>query len=478
MAKSLAALITRSEALALTRDQLAAHRPWIVGGAVRDLLMGRPLEDIDLVVPGDPEQASRELARAARGHVFPLSERFGAWRVLSGDRRWQADLTQVRGGGLEQDLSLRDFTVNAMAVPLAEGEPLIDPHGGMADLEAGLLRVVGERSYSEDPLRALRMARLACELGFEVEPETRRLAGESAPAIRGSAPERVFYELRHLLASADVMRGVELMDGAGLVAQLLPELEALKGVEQNPYHHLDVWGHTLAVLEQLVALEGDLGPVFGSQAEGVREALELPLADGLTRGEALRLGALLHDVAKPPTRRVADGRVLFIGHDQLGAEIGRSVCERLRTSAALADFVAALTRHHLRLGFLVHERPLSRRHIYRYLRACEPVELEVTVLSVADRLATRGERTRDDAVAAHVELARELAGEALVWRWAGGVAPPVDGEELMDALGIEPGPRVGQLLEALREAAFAGEVSSPDQAIELARRELRSRARG
>ena len=138
-------------------------------------------------------------------------------------------------------------------------------------------------------------------------------------------------------------------------------------------------------------------------------------------------------------------------------------------SAALADFLAGIARHHLRLGFLVHERPLSRRHVYRYLTACEPVELEVTVLSVADRLATRGERTRQDAVDAHVELARDLAREALAWRSAGPPQPPVNGEELMLALGLEPGPQVGELLERVREATFAGEVSSREEAIEMAR---------
>jgi putative nucleotidyltransferase with HDIG domain len=263
------------------------------------------------------------------------------------------------------------------------------------------------------------------------------------------------------------------MNAAGLVSVLFPELEEQKGVEQNPYHHLDVWGHTLAVLDSLIELERDPVAAFGDSSEPLAAELERPLADDLTRGQALRLAALLHDIGKARTRRVTeDGRVLFIGHDELGAEMVESLCRRLRTSVELSDYLAAITRHHLRLGFLVHERPLSRRHIYRYMRACEPIELEVTVLSVADRLATRGQRTRQEAVDAHLELARELVGEGLEWRAHGLAEPLVRGDELMRELGLEPGPRVGGLLEVLREAEFAGEISSREDALDLARREV------
>jgi putative nucleotidyltransferase with HDIG domain len=259
------------------------------------------------------------------------------------------------------------------------------------------------------------------------------------------------------------------MDEAGLLRVLLPELEALKGVEQNPYHHLDVWGHTLEVLDQLVELEGDLEAVFGPHAEAVRRELDRPLADELTRGQALRLGALLHDIGKPATRAVSpEGRVLFWGHDQLGARMSRDVARRLRASTATGDYLAQLALHHLRLGFLVHHRPLSRRDVYDYMRACEPVELEVTVLTAGDRMATRGERTRSEAIEDHLELVRELVAEALAWR-ANPPRSPVTGEELMEALELEPGPEVGRLLEELRKAAFAGEVSSKEEALRYAR---------
>jgi putative nucleotidyltransferase with HDIG domain len=263
------------------------------------------------------------------------------------------------------------------------------------------------------------------------------------------------------------------MDEAGLVRELLPELDELKGVEQNPYHHLDVWGHTLEVLVQALEIEEDPQVVLGPAAAAAAADLARPLADGMTRWQALRFGALLHDSGKPATRAVtAEGRVMFLGHDEVGAGISAGLARRFRASAAFGDHVAALARHHLRLGFLVHERPLTRRHVYRYLRACEPVALDVTLLSAADRLATRGARTRPEAIETHLGLARQMAAEALTWR-AAGPRLPLAGGDLITELGLDPGPEVGRLLEVLREAAFAGEVSSRDDALALARAEVR-----
>jgi hypothetical protein len=184
----------------------------------------------------------------------------------------------------------------------------------------------------------------------------------------------------------------------------------------------------------------------------------------------MRFGALLHDVGKPATRSVRpDGRVTFIGHDRVGQKMVHDLCQRLRTSERFARFVGGLTRHHLVLGFLVHDRPLSREAVFGYLDYTEPVEVEVTVLSCADRLATRG-KNAEAAIAKHLELARELMAEALDWRAAGGPKPPIRGDELASALGIEPGPELGRLLDRLRKAAFTGEADTPEQAVEVARR--------
>jgi poly(A) polymerase len=201
----------------------------------------------------------------------------------------------------------------------------------------------------------------------------------------------------------------------------------------------------------------------------VRELLAEPLADELTRGGALRWAALLHDVAKPQTRvDRGDGRVGFPGHDAAGADVARAVLRRLRASERLVDYVAALIRHHLRLGFLVHERPLDPRHVWRYLRATAPHTADVTLLTVADRLATRG-RNADPAIAAHLEVAHDMLAAAFAERAAGRQAPLVRGDELARELGMAPGPALGELLARLEEDRFAGAIATREEAVARAR---------
>jgi putative nucleotidyltransferase with HDIG domain len=257
----------------------------------------------------------------------------------------------------------------------------------------------------------------------------------------------------------------------------LPEVGALRGLGQGPFHHLDAYDHTHEVLARQVELEGRLAELFGPEVAGGLEAVlaEL-LADGLTRGEALRLAALLHDVGKATTRAVMpNGRVGFPGHDVVGQEMIAALARRLRLSERLRSFLIAVTAHHLDLGFLVRHRPLGRAAVYRYLAACQPVEVEVTLFTCADRLATRG-RNAEPSIAAHLELAREMLEPALEWRFNGQPAAPVRGDDLARALDISPGPELGPLLARLAEARYTGEAETPEDAVALARRLRQNRA--
>jgi poly(A) polymerase len=457
------------EPLKTVREALDGQRAWLVGGAVRDgLLGGPPATDIDVILDGEVRDAARTLARRAGAAAFELSGEFGAWRVVARDHSWQADLNPLRGGSLDADLRLRDFTVNAIAQPLAGGE-LIDPLGGTEDLARGRLRLAGREALREDPLRALRLVRLSCELGLEPVALACEAARSTAPGLADVAAERVFGELKRIVSSDRAVAGLELAGELGLTGVVLPELDALAGVGQSRFHHRDVHGHTLEVLAGAVALEHDPASIVGDeQAAAVRALLAEPLADDLTRGGGLRLGALLHDIAKPATRRVAAGRVQFVGHDELGGRMTREILGRLRASERLGGHVGALVREHLRLGFLVGEQPLPRRTVYRYLDACDGVAADVTLLSIVDRLATRGDQA-EEAIERHLTAARAMLAEALAWHSVGRPAPLVKGDRLARELGIAPGPAVGELLASLAEAQFAGEASTPEAALALAR---------
>ncbi len=489
--------------LELARSTLADRAAWLVGGAVRDRLRGQPAApDLDIVVDGEPREVARALARGASGQratAFELSEEWGGWRVVSALGGWQIDVERLRGETLEQDLALRDFTVNAIAMPLGEvpngargatgdgASPggLIDPLGGLPDLEQGRLRAAGPRAFADDPLRVLRLVRIAVELDLRPTAETVRDALAHASGLREVSAERIFMELRRIVAAVRAREGIELMGSVGATAIVLPELDALRGVQQSRFHHLDVYDHTLEVLDQTVALCADPlsaapGAVTPEDAPGLVALLAEPLADELTRAEALRWGALLHDIAKPPTRSVSEQpdssgerRVTFFGHDELGAQLSHTILLRLRTSGRLRAHVEALVRNHLRLGFLVHDpQPLARRTVFTYLRDCEPVGVDVTLLSVADRLATRGARSQE-AIDAHLRLAREMLGDALRWHTRGAPEPLLRGDELAGELGLTPGPQLGELLEELTRARYADEIATREEALAHARRSLK-----
>lgn len=466
-----------AEPVARLREVLSGERVWVVGGTVRDVAIGLVPGEVDVAVPGPPEPVARRLARKLGGAAFGLSAEFPAWRVRDRGGVLQVDVAALRGeGGLDADLRLRDFTVNAIAVELDSGT-VEDPTGGLADLEAGLIRATSDRSFLDDPLRLMRIARIGARFGWRIEPGTLDLA--RAAATRGADPagERILAELLSLVGSPDPVYGLGIMDSIGLLDSVLPEIAALKGVTQGANHHLEVYEHTIEVLRGVLAIEAEPDRYVGAYGGAVSQHLAAPLADGVDHATGLRLAALFHDCAKPETRREEDGFISFRGHDRDGARLVREILgTRLKASRRLTGYVSGLTRNHLALGFLLADDPPDRRGIFAYLTRTDPDPVDVTLLTVADRLAARGTSSLagDEMITAHLELARELVGFGLEWGRTGPTQPPVGGLELAEGLGIEPGPRLGELLDELAAASFAGEIETAREAVEHARRYLES----
>jgi putative nucleotidyltransferase with HDIG domain len=441
-----------------------ADRAWLVGGAVRDAILGGDVVDVDIAFDGDVEAAARQIAADGDGHPFELSDEFATWRVVAREGGWKVDIAALRAGSIELDLRLRDFTVNAVAVPLAGGSP-IDPTGGLGDLEAGVLRVCSDRSFADDPLRVLRAARFAARAGLEPEPETVALARREARRAADPAGERQFTELAALLSGPEPLAGLGLLDRFEATAAVLPEIAALRGVEQSANHHLDVHDHTLEVLRRMLEVERDLPRYCGEAADAVAGLLAEPLADDLTRKDGLRWAALLHDIGKPATRTEREGWVSFLGHDSLGAEMVTALCRRLRTSRRFAGHVAAITRDHLVLGFMVRERPLPPRRVWEYLSRTAPQSLDTTLLTVADRLSAQGGGVPEEAITGHLDLAREMLAAAVAWEREGVPEPLIRGDEIAAETGIAPGPALGEAVTELEAAQYAGEVTDREGAI-------------
>jgi poly(A) polymerase len=435
---------------------------YFVGGCVRDVRLGLPVTDVDVVVPGDPASVARRLARETGGSPFALSEAHGAWRVVLDGRT--LDITAQRGGDILADLGERDFTVNAMAIPVDGEAGVVDPFGGLGDLAEGRLRLVSDRVFTDDPLRLLRLARIAHELGFEVDSDAERLARRDAHLADRPAGERIFAEVRRLMTPDHPDAAVRLLDGLGVLDVILPEATPMHGCEQSPFHHLDVFEHTLQVLDASADIAAHPEHYLPRHAESLRAALDQTVGDELDARTALRLAVLFHDIEKPSTRTVSDdGRIGFMGHDRKGAETAARILKRWRAATSTVRFCTLLVAEHLRLGFMVHDRPIDRRDGYRYLKATAPHTHASVVVSLADRFATRGVRARQAYVRAHTETADELL-QVVAELESEDREPLLRGDEISEMTGAT-GPRIGQLVAALAEEQAAGAVTTRDEAV-------------
>jgi tRNA nucleotidyltransferase/poly(A) polymerase len=431
----------------------ASGGAWIVGGSVRDAVLHRRSDDLDLVVAGDAEVFARSLAAELGGTVFSYSDRFSAWRIACQDGH--VDVAPLRGATIADDLRGRDFTINAMARPLgSQPAALIDPCGGLADLRARRLALCSRGALADDPVRVVRLARLRFELELSLVPGLERAAADAAAGLGGVSVERLEHELCALLGLPSAAQAVRCLSDLGALDAALPELAACRGVTQNAYHHLDVFDHTLEALAFLPQVVAALG---GERFLAPPSRVGLPGAAALT---PLAWAVLLHDVGKPAARDVDDdGRVTFFSHDRIGEELVRAICRRLHLSRRFEQYLAVLVRQHLRLGFLVREMPLTRRALVRFRRDVEPYVFEAIALSLTDRVATRGERTPPHSLARHFRIARDVFGDAPA-------ASPVllRGGEVMELLGVGEGATVGRALAALREETDCGLVTTPAQA--------------
>ena len=411
------------------------------------------------MVDGDPEGAARTLGKKLRAAVFPLSERHGAWRVVGGGRT--VDIAASRGS-IVDDLALRDFTVNAIAIPLDGGDTL-DPYDGRRDLDRRLLRTVSRKVFDDDPLRLLRIVRISREVDLEIDPDAADLARSRASLADRPSGERIFMEMRRLLACDDPADGVRLLEELELLPVVLPELASLRGVPQNPHHHLDVLDHTLLVLDGAADIADHPGFYLPAHEAMLSERLGQVVGDDITAAQALRMAALFHDVGKPLTRIEREpGWHGFKGHDTVGAELTSTVMRRWKTSTSLRRFCSVLVREHLRLGFTIPRRPLDRRAAHVYQRATHPWAVESVLLSLADRLATRGLRARPRHLRVHHQTADEML--TLLDELQRNAAPPLlRGDQIAEVTGVSGG-AIAELVEALAEEQAAGAVTTAEQA--------------
>jgi tRNA nucleotidyltransferase/poly(A) polymerase len=450
-------------------------RPAVVGGAVRDLILERPISDLDIAtaIPDTARMLAKSFAEATGRSLVEYTHKQTIYRVV-GHAQPQVDFTDPIGGTREADLKRRDFTINAMALGLMGKQKgvLDDPMSGLDDLNSGIIRMTSPQTFDDDPLRLLRAFRFAAQLRFEIDSATFREIESRPLKLRDIPGERIQLELLETLIPHGAAAQIEKMDFAGIIRTLFPELVLQKNLEQNDYHHLDVWEHTLESISQLERVLDIEEEVLKPWEEKITEYIDFEYSSGHSRRSLMKLAMLLHDIAKPHCRgRREDGRITFIGHERLGSDYCRDYLDRLRFPRYERNYVCGLIEGHLRPAVFSREEPTRPRAAYRFFRDYEDAALGIILMSLADRLAAQGPKVTEEINERHRGAVAYLL-ECLFDRTELVVRPPqlVDGVTLMHELDIEPGPLVGHLLRRVQEAQVTGNVTTEEEALEYCRK--------
>jgi poly(A) polymerase len=458
-------------------------KSYLVGGFIRDMLLGRDTNDIDIAVEAEALTTASGAAAALGGKYVPLDEENGVGRVVLPGTKWQIDFTTIQGD-IMQDLSRRDFSIDAMALEINKPfnvTNLLDPFHGRDDLRLGIIRAIDDKVFKSDAVRLLRAVRLAAELGFTIESKTESFIHRDHELITSVPGERVREELLRLLAIAGAGPRLTYLDELGLLTALIPELSPTRGVDQPKMHIWDVFEHSLQTVAAVEFLLREKSWEYAGQdildsvpwSNRLREYFGEEISHGSTRRSLLKLAALLHDIAKPQTKAMTeDGRARFLGHPQEGADDAAAIMERLRFTKREIQLVELLVKYHLRPTQMSQEGIPTRRAIYRYFRDTGESGIDILFLSLADHLAARGPALDLEQWQEHTQMTdyvinRHFEEESLTH-------PPklLDGHDIMRTFGLEPGRHIGELLEALREAQAAGEVTDRQEAIKYVTRLL------
>jgi poly(A) polymerase len=469
---------------------------YLVGGAVRDILLNKPSYDLDFVTSGDAMKISRKLADQLGAAYFPLDVRRNVARIViktteddikATSQIRRVDISKYQGADLDHDLKGRDFTINALAIPIHDPARLIDPTGGAADLLSKQLRACSENSFLNDPVRILRAVRFSVNLQLNIETDTLRLIREAMVHLPEVSAERLRDELFRMLALPHPATCLRIMDKLGALGVVLPEVSDLKQVQQSAPHVLDAWNHTLDTLNRLESLLEVLALEFNPdkasnlalgmvalQLGRYREDLSAHMNNALNPERPHRglifLAGLYHDVGKLSTQSLdEDGKIKFISHEQIGSQLAEKRGTELKLSNPEVARLATIVSHHMRPSLLSHAQdPPSKRAVYRFFKDTGAAGIDICLLSLADVLATYGATLPPDRWSRHLQVVRTLFH---AW-WENReeqILPMVilNGEELITEFNLESGPIIGYILESVREAQITGEIQTKEEAIKL-----------
>jgi poly(A) polymerase len=457
---------------------------FLVGGFLRDALLGKSCKDVDLV-SGNASELSRLMASQTGTKPAIIDRKFGTVRLIPCVHEdgigepYLVDLSPLRGSSILDDLCQRDFTINSLALNISawrtdRDTSLLDPLGGITDLEHGKLRVCSRSSLSDDPLRILRAYRLASSYGLTFGAQTRKGILQACHRLNQVAVERIRDEIMLIFSAVSSVSILRMLEEDGILRLLLPEYVDMGNLQENASDHRNVWQHSLSVLEALEFFLSNLRELFGDYAEEASAILTQKLAGERTRLTSLKLGVLLYDIGKPSRRSLGkDGVIQFHDEQVAGSELAASLCTRLRLSNKEIYFVSQLVRQHMRPIHLFRFARTPTEALARFFRLGPELFWPLLLLFASDYQALQ------ESVSVGKDLQpirRRICGwldfyyEQLKPRE---LAPPiVNGHELMKFLHLSPGPMVGKLVNALAELQWEGRIDNQQEALEQAARLL------
>jgi poly(A) polymerase len=457
------------QAIPISIDAVSAHDTYLVGGAVRDMLLGVNPLDYDIVVPNNPQALADAISCDTGATFFKMGK--NRQTVLRGQIHGHTiDIVRMTGGSIETDLRLRDFTINAMAVHI-NSRLLLDPLKGQEDLANRTIRMVSEQAFISDPLRLLRTYRFAATLNFEIEKETETAVQSHSSLIRLPAGERIRDELIRLLNSPCAARYLKKMRDSGLLFDLFPELENASGCSQNVYHCFDVMDHTLMACKHLEAILNSEWLEFTRLHTAIAEHKK-PL---------LKLAMLLHDIGKPATRSISiDGSVHFIGHEKIGAVIAADIASRLKLSNSDSDYLCELIRNHLRPLSLyrAHQnQSLTRKGVVRLFRTLKIYTPDLLLMALADACG-KSDKTCEADVSIYGFMSDLMDLYFQDYLPRENQPPLITGRDLITRFGLHPSPAFKIILESVEDARLSLNLTNRTDALAWVRTWLTAQQKG
>ncbi|MDD2752920.1 MAG: HD domain-containing protein [Candidatus Omnitrophica bacterium] len=473
-----------SERLQLLKEilgfaQSKKKRLYLVGGYLRDLLLKRdkPNPDIDFCLEKNAIAFGRNLAHKLHAGFVVLDKEHGCCRLVKRvkEKTYTLDFADFRGKDLKTDLLLRDFSINALALDLADfltgkkfPQGLIDPFDGQKDLKLKRISFIHASVFDQDPLRILRAFSLSAIFGFKITPQTLKLIKAKKEKLSTVSFERVRDELFKILGQPNAYEYLVLLDQLKILKIILPEIELMRGVNQGPYHHLDVLGHSFESLKKLEEIVEE-----HKHNPDIKNFLSQQISAERSRLELLKLGVFLHDIGKPQAKRRKGNKTIFHGHERVGAHIARNIARRLKLSNDELEAISKIVFWHLRPGYLADSSRPSARAKFRYFRDAGNEAISVLLASLADQRATRGRLTTQESRQQHEKVVAALIREYFKQQKEKKFPRLINGDDLIKSLKLDPSPLIGKILQEIEELQAIGKIKTKKEALEKAKKIIR-----